>query len=125
MVVMSTPVLPQLRQLLAERASQLEQDIATRQGRVSERVREVSDSKDEAESQLAGEIDEAEVRRDLMELREIAAARARIDDGSYGRCTDCDTPIDSARLLAQPTAARCLGCQSLLERPDRATRRHA
>lgn len=120
---MSSPALPQLRQLLAERASQLEQEIAAKQARTVEFGREVSDRKDEAESQLAGEIDSAEIRRDLQELREIVAARERIADGSYGRCTDCDASIDEARLLAQPTAARCLACQSLAERPGGAARR--
>ena len=120
---MSSPALPQLRQLLAERALQLEQEIAAKQSRTAELGREVSDRKDEAESQLAGEIDGAEIRRDLQELREIAAARERIVDGSYGRCVDCDASIDEARLLAQPTAARCLACQSIAERPGGAARR--
>ncbi len=37
-------------------------------------------------------------------LAEIDAALARIDDGSYGRCSVCDAPIPTERLMARPTA---------------------
>lgn len=37
-------------------------------------------------------------------LREIDAAMARLDDGSYGMCEVCGQPIPWARLEARPTA---------------------
>ncbi|MCZ7564604.1 MAG: TraR/DksA C4-type zinc finger protein [Burkholderiales bacterium] len=64
---------------------------------------------------LAG-LDLAEVQRDLAELRDIEAARARLADGSYGTCTDCGEPIALARLEAYPTAKRCTDCQTAYER---------
>lgn len=112
----AVPAVPAVRQLLAERAQQLEREIAAKQRGGAERAREVTDLKDEAQAQAAGELDGAEVERDLAELREIDAARRRIAEGRYGRCVDCDAEIDAARLIAQPTAVRCLACQAAGER---------
>jgi DnaK suppressor protein len=42
---------------------------------------------------------------------EVAFALARIDDGTYGRCTKCGVTIDADRLLALPRAAFCIECQ--------------
>ena len=55
-------------------------------------------------------------QRDQEELMAIDAARARIADGSYGDCIDCGQPIPFERLKAQPTALRCVPCQSRYEK---------
>lgn len=44
------------------------------------------------------------------EARQIRAALARIEDGSYGACANCGTKIPVARLEAQPMATRCIKC---------------
>ncbi|WPG40176.1 TraR/DksA family transcriptional regulator [Variovorax sp. EBFNA2] len=54
----------------------------------------------------------AEAERDMAELREIEAARARLDSGAFGRCIECGAEIPHARLQAQPAAARCIACQA-------------
>ena len=59
--------------------------------------------------------DIALVSRDLAELAEVEAALARLADGSYGECADCGMTIPSARLLAYPTARRCVTCQEAAE----------
>lgn len=53
--------------------------------------------------------------QDLHELLDITNARARMQDNSYGVCVDCGIDIDVERLLAYPTAKRCLDCQRLRE----------
>jgi len=53
-------------------------------------------------------------RREAM-LRNIEAALQRIDDGDYGLCRDCDAPIDPRRLEFDPTALRCIECESKRE----------
>ena len=55
-------------------------------------------------------------QRDQEELMAIDAARGRIADGSYGDCIDCGQPIPFERLKAQPTALRCVPCQSRYEK---------
>lgn len=46
---------------------------------------------------------------------QIRAALQRIEDGSYGTCTDCGATISEARLSVRPEAARCVECQSKAE----------
>jgi len=55
------------------------------------------------------------MNRHIREIREIEAAKARMDDGSYGICRECGRDIGFERLLAQPTALRCRDCQQQWE----------
>jgi DnaK suppressor protein len=76
---------------------------------------EVHDLKDEA---FAGQLANLSgLARDQMqsELAAVQAALRRIDEGSYGQCEDCDRDIGRERLLAQPSAGRCLACQERAE----------
>ena len=57
--------------------------------------------------------------REQADRLAIGSALARWADGSLGECTDCGQPVGLARLLAQPSAARCIGCQSVAERGPR------
>lgn len=49
-------------------------------------------------------------------LDQIDAALRRIEDGSYGRCEECETPIPAARLEAIPYAVCCVECAARQER---------
>lgn len=40
-------------------------------------------------------------------LKDVRDALRRIDDGSYGKCIDCDRPIEPARLKAVPWTPYC------------------
>jgi RNA polymerase-binding transcription factor DksA len=44
------------------------------------------------------------------EARQIRAALARLDDGSFGICLRCGEPVGEARLAAVPYAALCAAC---------------
>ncbi len=46
------------------------------------------------------------------EVQQIKAALARIKDGTYGTCANCDEPIAPARLEAVPYATLCIECAS-------------
>lgn len=56
-------------------------------------------------SQVGALIEQAERR-----LTEIETARARVDDGTYGRCEVCGKSIADERLEARPVARTCVGC---------------
>ncbi|MDH3318298.1 MAG: TraR/DksA C4-type zinc finger protein [Betaproteobacteria bacterium] len=76
----------------------------------------VHDTGDEALADLVADLDNAEVKRDLTEVRELEAARARIADGSYGVCVDCGADVPVARMRAQLAARRCIACQGQYEK---------
>jgi DnaK suppressor protein len=66
-----------------------------------------------------GDLAQADLLRDQDELRDIEAARRRLDDGSYGICTDCGVDVGFERLHAEPEAARCIDCQRRHEKTYR------
>ena len=49
-------------------------------------------------------------------LAEIDAALKRIEDGTYGTCTNCGKEIPEERLEARPWATLCIDCQRERER---------
>lgn len=51
--------------------------------------------------------------------RQVIEALRRIDDGTYGLCVRCGTPLPEGRLEAKPEAARCMVCQAQSESESR------
>ena len=45
-------------------------------------------------------------------LREVQAAEARLDAGTFGLCEACGRPIALARLRASPTIRHCGRCRA-------------
>jgi RNA polymerase-binding protein DksA len=79
----------------------------------------VADAGDEATADLISDVENAELSRDLLELREIDSALARMSAGGYGTCVDCSEEIGLARLRREPTALRCIRCQGVHEKTFR------
>ena len=75
---------------------------------------------DEAVADLLSDVGEAEVTRDLGELRLLERALERVSEGSYGKCVDCGAEIPFERLRAQPGAERCVACQARHEKTYKA-----
>jgi RNA polymerase-binding transcription factor DksA len=76
---------------------------------------EVDDFKDLAQREAQVGIDEVQVEHTLRELEDIALARQRLADHSFGLCRDCGEAIDLRRLLAMPASALCAECQGAHE----------
>lgn len=74
-----------------------------------------SDAGDESLATLITDVANADVARDAAELQDILAAEARLAAGTYGICIDCEEPVPYERLVAYPTAKRCIGCQEVRE----------
>jgi RNA polymerase-binding transcription factor DksA len=49
----------------------------------------------------------------LENLREVEAALAKLEAGTYGRCETCGNAIAEARLEAMPSARQCIACASV------------
>ncbi len=52
-------------------------------------------------------------------LAEIDKALDRLEQGTYGKCLNCGTPIPEERLRAMPLTLYCVQCQGKLERKSR------
>lgn len=56
-------------------------------------------------------------------LYKIDEALKRIEDKSYGICTECSKPISKMRLKAVPFAELCIECQAAQEKNNNPRRR--
>jgi DnaK suppressor protein len=110
------------RLALEARIAQLQQEIDAAlldAAEVSEALGRHGDPADASVADDQATTDFADARRDLEELHACEAALRRLEQGVYGLCIDCGLEIDPARLQAGPSVARCIACQSKLERDQR------
>jgi RNA polymerase-binding protein DksA len=110
-----------LRQTLTDLRRTLQQSLAAGHAAAShEGYRALAgsahDAGDEANADVEADVAAARDDRETGELRQVEQALVRLDDGTYGLCTECGDTIGYARLMAAPSAARCLACQSSFER---------
>lgn len=71
----------------------------------------IDEASDDALLVKLSAVDDPLIQQNLQDVRDIVAARQRIAAGTYGECTDCGADIAYERLLAYPTAKRCIDCQ--------------
>ena|SRR5436190_12887953 len=55
------------------------------------------------------------LENDNQIAEDIKSAMDRIDNGTFGRCAECDTPITKERLNAVPFTPYCIDCARALE----------
>jgi DnaK suppressor protein len=111
----------QLRSALDRRASLLIEEVRSELERSGDQhyidlAGRVTDTGDEAVADVLADLGAAIIDRQVNEIRDIDAARGRIEAGSYGVCIDCGTEIAFERLMAYPTAKRCFRCQTQREK---------
>jgi DnaK suppressor protein len=99
--------------ILARREAELLHVWRKREGITIEKS---ADQMDEIQYALERDLAIHNVEHDFTLLRNVRAAQARIRDGSYGICIQCDEAISPKRLEALPWAARCIHCQEAADR---------
>jgi DnaK suppressor protein len=108
--------LEKMRNLLVTRRSRLLGNSRSKLGEVEELGTDSGgDSADRAAVSLDRDIMVDSAARETKEIRDIEAALAKIDAGTYGICDECNVPIPMARLEYMPNAQFCIGCQEKLE----------
>ena len=55
------------------------------------------------------------LQRDEVTLGEIIEALDRLENGSFGRCEECEGWLPKSRLNAMPHARNCVDCQRAAE----------
>ena len=110
---MQTTVLERYRTALAAKVAELSQTLRNRRLIAIENTPETCER-----VVLAAQREFAVVTLDRHSqlLREVKAALARIDDGSYGICESCEDAIKPRRLDAVPWARYCIQCQECIDR---------
>jgi DnaK suppressor protein len=73
------------------------------------------DSADHGSGELNQNLSVTLMENDRVELERIERAISRIENGSYGKCENCEKAIPMSRLKAIPWATRCIICQSRTE----------
>jgi DnaK suppressor protein len=72
---------------------------------------ETGDVEDESDASVADQAKDAgfdESTRDFEELEQVRDALARLDAGTFGKCTICGREIEKARLEAIPWTPYCI-----------------
>ena len=117
---MSTPVSDTFETQLREMRRDLIDRLRAQRGGTRSRADAAADARamasdDRAKADEEFDLGVAMEEREAAELLAIDEALQRIADGSYGLCLQCGASIPAARLHAQPTAERCVGCQTRSE----------
>ena len=101
------------RELLAE----IQDDtVRAREAPYGEHAGTAPDAGDASVATLMADLEQADLNRDVGEVRALDAALERMDAGGYGVCVDCGTDIGVERLRAFPAALRCIQCQERHEK---------
>lgn len=119
MANLSGEQLAQAKKLLDERERALRADLfreVNEKDEYTDVASEAPDPGDSSFANLAVDLGNAAVTRDLTELRAVEAAHQRLGNGTYGICVNCEAEIPYERLKVQPTAERCAPCQEHYEK---------
>ena len=90
-------------------------------GSLDEKVEEIAATSDNHLAETASATLDREIDYTLEEnsghvLVALDAALKRIDEGTYGTCTNCGGEIPAERLEAYPWASLCIDCKRKSER---------
>jgi DnaK suppressor protein len=77
---------------------------------------EPGDTGDESLATALADFNLTILDRHIDAMRDIEAALQRIKKGEYGVCIDCGEDVGFPRLMAYPTAKRCIVCQEQREK---------
>jgi len=110
-----------LQRELDRRAAELREEIATALRATGNEqalglANHLDEIDDEPVADLESALEIAALEREVRELRAVESARKRLHEPDFGLCEDCEAEIPFARLSANPTAIRCVACQSRHER---------
>jgi len=100
-----------------ELREQLEQKRAELNERVNKIKADITGGLDPDSKEQAAQLENAEVldalaNEGVEELGKISSALQRMDEGTFGICTNCGENIDNRRLDVRPFSSKCISCAS-------------
>ena len=114
----------EIKDRLLKLRAQLERDIAIKDHQVAEDGDDLDPERGGVSNHMADDANETAEQETMLTLRSSAGrqlahvneALERIEDGSYGTCSNCGKPINPARLDALPFSTLCINCQNLADK---------
>ena len=111
-----------LRGMLEDRRREIHERLRSLRESIPADSHDVRDAEEQSVDDFVKEVDLALMQMKSETIRKIDQALLRLEEGTYGRCQECDAEIPPARLRALPFAALCRGCQEEAESNIRAAR---
>jgi len=108
---LSEAQLEQYREILTAKAETIRENLVAAKAGQALRGERLADVDDQAVQSHEEWIFLNRNNIDVMLLREINEALARVEDGTFGECMECEDPISPKRLNAIPWAKYCINCQ--------------
>jgi DnaK suppressor protein len=102
-----------VQEILERKEAELDRELRKRDGIAIEKS---ADQMDEIQYATERELAMRNVDRESHLLRQVKAALARVHDGSFGACAECESAISPRRLVALPWALLCIQCQEAADR---------
>lgn len=110
----------ELKGMLEKRLMEVRTDISARvkdlrssnKNRSGSRIHSIDDNPGDG---IQEDIDFTLIQMRHENVRRLSEALSRLEEGSYGSCSDCGGEIASARLWALPFAIRCKDCEQAHE----------
>ena len=121
MAKLSEEQLAQLKEMLQHRYLELREEVRGELERsgsqhYADLAGSVPDPGDESIADMMVDVDAALVDRQVNEMREVEVTLKRLAELDFGDCVECGGEIGFERLMALPTAERCVRCQELHEK---------
>ena len=110
-----------LNRMLVDRQAEIRTKLRSLREVLPAEVAQVRDVEEQSMEDFVLGMDFALMEMESETLRQIDEAIQRLDDGTYGICSECDHRISEARLKALPFATVCRDCQAQRE-DDQAAR---
>ena len=110
---MTKTELNKFKEALENKQAELSQVLRNREGIAIEKS---PDALDEVQNAAERELAIRNLDRESNLLRNVRAALARIDEGTFGVCLHCEEDISIKRLNAVPWAPYCIQCQEIADK---------
>ena len=107
-----------LSQMLTERQAEIRNKLRSLREVLPAAVTQVKDDEERSMEDFVLGMDFALMEMESETLRKIDEALLRLDEGTYGICSECDESISEMRLKALPFATLCRDCQEQAEESE-------
>ena len=104
-----------LKGMLEDRRREIHEKLRSLREAIPSSSHDVRDAEEQSVDEFVQEVDLALMQMKSDTLKKIDAAILRLEDGTYGRCQECEQEISEARLRALPFAVLCRDCQEQAE----------